>query len=73
MPMAAYRIVLDRSLCSGFASCADSAPGVFRLDESGVAETLVGTSDEPSVLEAASSCPMGAISIFDQGTGGQIA
>jgi ferredoxin len=71
--MPAYRIVLDRSLCSGFASCADSAPGVFRLDESGVAETLVGESSEPSVLEAASSCPMGAIAVFDAQNGDRLA
>jgi ferredoxin len=71
--MAVYRIVLDRSLCSGFASCADAAPGVFRLDEGGVAVALVGASDDVSVLGAASSCPMGAISVFDEGTGEQVA
>lgn len=71
--MAKFRIELDRSLCSGFASCAESAPGVFRLDESGVAETLVGESDESSVLDAASSCPMGAIAVFDEEIREQVA
>jgi ferredoxin len=61
----AYRIVIDRLLCSGFASCADTAPGVFRVDDRGVAETLVAETDEPTALEAAASCPMGAISVFD--------
>ena len=31
-----YRVVIDRSLCSGFGSCADLAPKVFEL-EGGVA------------------------------------
>jgi ferredoxin len=67
-----YRIVLEESLCSGFASCAELAPGAFRLGDDGVAETLVGETDEPAALEAAASCPMGAISIFDV-TGAQVA
>jgi ferredoxin len=65
--MAAYRIALERTLCSGFAACAKSAPEVFRLDESGVAERLVGESDDPSTLDAAAACPMGAIAVFAAG------
>ena len=57
-----YRIVIDRSLCSGFGSCAELAPEVFRL-EGGVAELRVGSSDDPAVFDAADSCPMGAISV----------
>jgi len=68
----AYRIVLDRLLCSGFASCAETAPGVFRLDDRGIATTLVAETDEPSALDAAASCPMGAISVFDRESGAQL-
>jgi ferredoxin len=71
--MASYRIVLDRSLCSGFASCAASSPAVFRLDETGVGEAIVGESDDSSVLAAATSCPMGAIAVFAGASGEQLA
>ena len=27
-----YRIVIDRSLCSGFGACAELAPEIFELD-----------------------------------------
>ena len=57
-----YRIVIDRSLCSGFGSCAELAPEIFRL-EGGVAELRVGPSGDEAVLDAADSCPMGAISV----------
>lgn len=68
----AYQIVLDRLLCSGFAACADTAPGVFRVDDKGIANTLVAETDEPEALEAAASCPMGAISVFDSESGAQL-
>ena len=30
-----YRIVIDRSLCSGFGACAELAPDIFELDDGG--------------------------------------
>jgi ferredoxin len=68
-----YRIVLDRALCSGFGSCVETAPGVFRLGEDGVAGLLVAETEEASALEAADSCPMGAISVFEVSEGAQAA
>lgn len=68
-----YRIVVERTLCSGFGSCAETAPGVFRVGEDGVADLVVAETDEPSALEAAGSCPMGAISVFDAANGAQVA
>jgi ferredoxin len=58
-----YRITVDRSLCSGFGSCVETAAGVFRLDGSGIASLLVAETDDPAVLDAADSCPMGAIAV----------
>ena len=60
-----YRIVIDQSLCSGFGDCADLAPEVFELEREGRAFQRVGESDDPSVLDAAAACPMGAISVVD--------
>lgn len=67
-----YRVVIDRSLCSGFGSCADLAPHVFGL-EGGVAVARLGETDDESALEAAASCPMGAIAVYDVSTGKQAA
>lgn len=61
-----YKIVIDRSLCSGFGSCAELAPAVFEVDAGGLVSLRVGSSDDPSVLEAASACPMGAIQVVEE-------
>jgi ferredoxin len=61
-----YRIVIDRSLCSGFGACADLAPDIFEVDRGGAVSLRVGTSDDPAVFEAASACPMGAISVIEE-------
>jgi ferredoxin len=61
-----YRIVIDRSLCSGFGSCAELAPEIFELEIGGIASARVGESSDPVVLEAASACPMGAITVEEE-------
>ena len=61
-----YRIEIDKSLCSGFGSCADTAPELFRLGDDGVAVALVEESDAAAALDAARSCPMGAILVRDE-------
>jgi len=67
-----YRIVVDRQLCSGFGSCVEVAPKAFELDRSGVVSMLVSETDDGAVLEAAGSCPMGAIAVFDSESGKQV-
>ena len=62
--MPAYRIRIDRSLCSGFGICEAVAPGAFELDGDGVVAQLAGVTDDPAVLEAPSSCPAGAITVL---------
>ena len=61
-----YRIEIDRSLCSGFGSCAELAPGRFVLGPDGIAVVHEGETDDDAVLEAAASCPMGAIAVYDE-------
>jgi ferredoxin len=61
-----YRIVIDRSLCSGFGSCAELAPEIFEVDDGGLVSLRLGSSADPAVLDAAASCPMGAISAFEE-------
>ena len=61
-----YRIVIDRSLCSGFGACAELAPEIFELDGEGLASIRSGTSDDAAVLDAAAQCPMAAISVIEE-------
>ena len=71
--MSTYRIVIDRSLCSGFGTCAELAPELFEVGPDGVAAARIGTTDDPAALDAAASCPMAAISVFDLASGEQAA
>ncbi len=61
-----YRIVIDRSLCSGFGACAELAPEVFEVDDGGLVSLRTGSSENPSVLDAAAACPMAAISVIEE-------
>jgi ferredoxin len=61
-----YRIVIDRSLCSGFGACAELAPDVFEVDDGGLVSLRVGSSGDPTVLDAAAACPMGAIAVVEE-------
>jgi ferredoxin len=61
-----YRIVIDRSLCSGFGACAELAPDLFELEPGGTAVARMGVSDDPTVLDAAAACPMGAITVSEE-------
>ena len=60
-----YKIVIERSLCSGFGACAELAPEIFEVDGGGLVSLRIGTSDDPAVLDAAAACPMGAIEIIE--------
>jgi ferredoxin len=63
--MSAFRIVIDRSLCSGFGACVESAQAIFDLDERGIAQARVLETDDPRALDAAAACPVGAITVHD--------
>ena len=68
-----FRIEIDRELCSGFASCTQDAPEIFELDTSGKAVLRVKETDDERAVEAAASCPMNAIAVFDTDTGDLVA
>lgn len=61
--MTTYRVTVDRDLCSGFATCVELAPHLFRLEASGVASAIVAETEDPVALDAAAQCPMAAISV----------
>jgi ferredoxin len=61
------KIVIDRSLCSGFGACAELAPEIFEVDGEGLVSLRVGSSsDDGAAFDAAAACPMAAISVFEE-------
>lgn len=61
------RIEVDRELCIGAAPCVTVAPGVFQLDNENKAVVLdAHGADDDTILLAAQSCPVLAISLYDE-------
>ncbi len=62
------RIHIDRDLCVSFGDCVEAAPGVFELDDEDVAVFVseVGTITREELIEACSSCPVDALTAFDE-------
>ncbi len=60
------KVRVDRELCIGVSNCVAIAPAVFELDDQNKAVVLDSNSaDEPTILEAAESCPENAIIVDD--------
>jgi ferredoxin len=66
-PLKISRIVVDRDLCIGCATCTVLAPDTFQMDEEGksTAANLEST-DAETTLAAAESCPTKAIFLYDE-------
>ena len=61
------KIVVDRDLCIGAASCVAIAPGVFALDDENKAFIVdENGADNETILLAAQSCPTRAILLYDK-------
>ena len=66
-PLKISRIIIDRDACIGAAPCVTVAPGVFQLDEDNKAYVVdENAADADTILLAAQSCPVQAISILDE-------
>ena len=65
----ALDIQIDRDACMGSGNCSFWAPGVFDLDDDGIAIVIdpAGAPDDKVVL-AAQGCPTQAIAILDGDT-----
>jgi ferredoxin len=60
------KVKVDKDLCTGIGNCAVIAPGVFKLDEKRKAVVLdPKAADKDTLVEAASNCPMEAITVID--------
>jgi ferredoxin len=66
-------IEIDRELCYGFGDCVSTAPDVFELDDDEKA-TVLDPNGAPrdDLLDAASNCPVTAITIREASTGEQL-
>ena len=60
-----YKIIIDRSACSGFGTCIESAPQLFAMGDDGVATAVAEIAERGAALEAAQGGPMGAITVLD--------
>ncbi|KXK61749.1 ferredoxin [Micromonospora fluostatini] len=68
-----WRVRVDGSLCIGAGICASTAPSHFALDD-GLSQPLAERiQPDEAVRDAADSCPMEAITVFDVVTGVQVA
>ena len=62
------KATVDESLCTGCELCVGSCPEVFGMDDSGVAKVKadpVPEAQEESCRNAASGCPVEAITIME--------
>ena len=68
MPGMALDISIDRDACMGSGNCSFWAPGVFDLDDDGIA-VVVDPAAQPDdkVILAAQGCPTQAITITSNG------
>ena len=60
---------VDEAACAAHGDCALVAPGVFEVDD---IARVVGNGPRDLLVEAAESCPSGAISVVDTDTGEQL-
>jgi ferredoxin len=66
-PFKISKIVIDRDLCIGAATCVTIAPGTFQMDEENKAILVDLTgNDAETILLAAESCPTKAIFLYDE-------
>ncbi len=68
-----YKVEVIRDKCISAGSCVAIAPGVFKLDEQGIAVLISqdGNDDQTKLL-AAQSCPTAAVIVTDTETGQQV-
>lgn len=61
------RVRIDRTLCVGFGDCITAAPEAFVLDGEDVVVFLAPESvDRACLLRACASCPVDALTVWDE-------
>jgi ferredoxin len=71
--MAELEIVADHNRCVGSTMCVQLAPTVFALDDAGQSTvTDPGGAARDEIIDAASQCPMEAITVVDARSGEEL-
>jgi ferredoxin len=61
------RVRIDRTLCVGFGDCVTAAPDAFILDAEDIAVFHAPeTVDRACLLRACASCPVDALTVWDE-------
>jgi len=66
------RIHVDPAICQGYGQCNSLLPALFEIDDDGTARALAPEVPPELLAEAvvvADSCPTGAITLADSGSG----
>jgi ferredoxin len=64
--MAKLSVTINKARCIGSGDCVETAPTVFQLDADGKSEVInVSGAPDASILSAARSCPVKAITVVD--------
>jgi ferredoxin len=71
--MGKLKIVVDADTCIGDGICCDEAPQTFEMNDDNVAVVKPSSSDDrETILAAARSCPVDAITVVDEDSGQQL-
>lgn len=66
-PLKISKIVIDRDLCIGAATCVTIAPNTFQMDDENKAILINAEGDDAeTILMGAESCPTKAIFLYDE-------
>ena len=66
--MKIVKVTVSRDICIGSATCVVMAPDAFELDPEGISVVKADALkvDQKTLLNAAKSCPVRAINVFDE-------
>jgi ferredoxin len=71
--MAKLKITVNKNRCIASGDCVETAPSVFELDADGKSEVANQTgAPDGTIIAAARSCPVKAITIVNEETGEQL-
>ena len=71
--MAKWKITVNKNKCIASGDCVETAPSVFRLGNDGKSEVAnENGGSEGTILAAARSCPVKAITVVNEETGEQL-